>query len=61
MSQSHSLAPQSTSPQQPPPPSIRSQDVWPSLPHSLQRQAVLILAQILVKVKQMEASHDQPD
>ena len=60
MSQSHSLAPQSTSPQQPPP-SIRSQDVWPSLPHCRQKQAVLILAQILVKVKQMEASHDQPD
>ncbi|MBK9230191.1 MAG: hypothetical protein WA089_12930 [Anaerolineae bacterium] len=60
MSQSHSLAPQSTSPQQPPP-SIRSQDVWLSLPHCRQKQAVLILAQILVKVKQMEASHDQPD
>ena len=60
MFQSHSLPPQSTSAQQPAP-SIRSQDVWSSLPHSLQRQAVLILAQILVKVKQMEASHDQPD
>ncbi len=57
MTQPHPPVPQPTRPDSPPAPAT-SATVWPAMPPEHQRQALLLLAQMLLKAHSPEVAHD---